>query len=323
MITGKRWLGVLVIGVFILCALVVVTVPCSLSVWRPLHQHSTLTSTQQLHGNAVILGEMNSFFVKEVKVQENVWSRESAHKIDVYMTQQGCNDVPTFITVDDYIGSQFMNTTPTYMVAGSKIDIYACVGTSDDVESHIELYIVSQVDDTDFDPYEVISTTIEVGAKGEMKCSNITKEIQNSDYYYLVFLLPSKPLNVSCEIHKEIVSIDVKALNTSYIGFVWYKDDSVSINLPHWRETYCLLGDVQSYEVMRPFVHTEVRLSLNYSKTLGLTLGLGIPLLILWTIGVTMAVLIRLHFKAINQMIIENEGCSDVNENEECTKSEV
>ena len=118
----------------------------------------------------------------------------------------------------------------------------------------------------------------------------LTKKIKSSDYYFLVFLLPSIELNVTHEMSFEHVTIDLTELNSSYIGSLTYSTDSLTAELDGWREDYCLVGDIYSYEMTWPFVHAEVWYTLNYSKTLGLTLGLGIPLLLLWIVSVLMCI---------------------------------
>ena len=262
-------------------------IPCSVHVWAPLHEHTRSSIVQQLEGNSVILAEIDSFFVKEVTVREHVLSRDSSHKIGLYITQQSCDNIPMSTTVYEYRRHTFMNTTPTYMVAGSRIDLHTCVSTEFTSQSQVEFYIVENADNSRFNPYEAVSKPIEVGSMGREKCTNIIKEIEKSDYYYLVFLIPSKPLNISFELYMDIVTIDLGPLNSSYVSSLWYSEDTVSMEPAGWREAHCLVADIDSYEAMRPFVNTEVLFSLNYNKTLGLTLGLVIPLLLLWAICVT------------------------------------
>ena len=235
---------------------------------------------------------MNSFFVSKVTISENVLSRDYSHQIDLYLTRQSCDHVQTLTTLQVLNGAEFMNTTPTYMIAGSTIDLHACVSTEGNIQSHIDFYVVRNADDSEFDPYKTVSHLIEVGRWGDVECTHLSKEIAISDYYYLVFLVPSDPLNISYAMILEVITIDTTALNSSYIGSVSYEDDSVSTSLAHWREDYCLIGDIYSYEDSRPFVHTEVTYSLSYGKILGLTLTVTL----LWTISVTVLVIIFCHF---------------------------
>ena len=295
----------LLYGVCILIVCAVVATPavvtCSLTVWPPLHDLASSFNMRQLHENAVVLAEMNSFFVSKVTAREHVLSRDSSHQIDLYLTQRSCDHVQTLTTLQVINGTEFMNTTPTYMIAGSRIDLHACVSTEGNIQSHIDFYVVRNADNSEFDPYRAVSHVIEIGRWGGVECTQLIKEIAISDYYYLVFLVPSDPLTISYAMILEVITIDMTALNSSYIGSVNYEDDSVSTSVASWREDYCLIGDIYSYEDSHPFVHTEVTYSLSYGKTLGLTLTVTL----LWTISVTVLVIMhllpcccsRMHYK--------------------------
>lgn len=275
-----------IVGI-LLASLVVVLIPCTVYVWGPLQDHMRSSNEQQLEGHTVILAEMDSFFVEEVTVRENVLSRDSSHEIKVYLIKQSCSDIPMHRDVVEYSGHTFLNTSPIiYMITSSTIDVHACVSTEYTIRSQVEFYLMRSVDKSLFNPYEAVSTVIEVGSMGKEKCTNITKYIKDSDYYYVTFLVPSAPLNISYTLRMDIASIDRLALNSSYIGSLRYNDDSLSTRLGGWRETYCLVGSIHSYEAMRPYVNTEVLFSPNYGKTLGISLGLALPLLLLWSICV-------------------------------------
>ena len=209
--------------------------------------------------NVVILADVNSFFVKEVTVKEHVHSRDLSHLIELYLAQHKCDDISRNITVEQYNGTEFRNTSSRYMLAGSKLNLHACLSTDSDKSSHVhvDFYIVENVDKSDFDPYDIFTQAIRVG-RGNMICTNITEEIHRSNYFFLVFLLPSVPLNISYELTLEIHSINLTALNIDHFGSIAYDNESVSRDLAHFNDDYCLVADIYSYELTHPFVHTEV-----------------------------------------------------------------
>ena len=273
------------LGILILCAIVSIpaVIPCYFIVWSPLRDLQPPRTVQQLDGNTVILADMNSFFVKEVTVKEHVHSRHLSHLIELYLAQHKCDELSRNITVEQYSGTEFQNTSSRYMLAGSKIDLHACLSTDSDKNSqvHVDFYIVENVDRSEFDPYDVFTRTIRVGTSENMICTNITEEIHRSNYFFLIFLLPSVSLNISYELTLEIHSINLTELNTDHFGSITYDDESVSKDLAHLNDDYCLVADIYSYEFTHPFVHTEVTFTLNYSKTLGITLSL----IAVWIIG--------------------------------------
>lgn len=142
---------------------------------------------------------------------------------------------------------------------------------------HVDFYIVENVDRSEFDPYDVFTRTIRVGTSGNM----FVQISQRRFIDFLIFLLPSVPLNISYELTLEIHSINLTALNTDYFGSITYDNESVSKDLAHLNDNYCLVADIYSYEFTHPFVHTEVTFTLNYSMTLGITLSL----IAVWIIG--------------------------------------
>ena len=156
MLTGQ--LGtkkkLLIVVTLTLCAVAAVIVPCTVLVWSPLHSTNTHISTRQLMSNTALLAEMDSFFINRVTVRENVFSRDSAHEIKLYLTEQACHNIPTVSTQFHYSGQKFVNTTPSYMLAGSWIELHTCVGytvgSQGRNKSQIELYLVNGADDSEF-----------------------------------------------------------------------------------------------------------------------------------------------------------------------------
>ena len=262
-------------------------IPCYLYVWGPLCDLTVPSDAHQLEGNAVVLAQMNSFFVKNFRVEELVLSHDSSHQIDLHLVQRDCNRLPTITTMYERNGSQFENVTLTYMLAGSRIELSVCANTTETGSNRIAFYIVAKVDNFfRFDPDEasdngeISSYFIRVG-KGMEECTNITKDIDTSDFYFLKFVVPEEPLILRYELRMEVLSINSTALSSSYFGTLQESGDRVSAALSTFRDNFCLVGNVNINGLRRrnEYVRTKVVLSPDYSKALGVT----IPVVIVWT----------------------------------------
>ena len=86
----------------------------------------------------------------------------------------------------------------------------------------------------------------------------------------------------------EIRSIDLTTLDTTAFGSLRRNGDSVQAKLDHWQSHYCLIAFIYSSTNVYHYIHTKVIFTLDYAKTLGLT----VPLVTVWTLGIPVAILI-------------------------------
>ena len=279
--TSQWKLKVLIYGLVILVLFAIVSIPvvipCNHFVWSHLRDLQQSRIAQQLDGSTVILADMNSFFVKEVTVKEKEKEDDFSHQIDLYITQQECKSLPTNTTSHVYNGTKLQNVDSTYMLAGSSVDLQILASTTYPNSKTIGFYIVATVDSSTFDPHNTPAHRypINVGTNGNMEGTNITHEIQRSNYYSLMFVVPLEPVTLSYEITVEIRSIDLTALDTTAFGSLRRNGDSVKAKLAHWQSHYCLIAFIYSYTIISPYIHTEVVFTPDYAKTLGLTLTLA------------------------------------------------
>lgn len=279
------------LAILIFCAIVLATpavVPCYIFVWSPLRDLQQPRTTQQLDGSTVILADMNSYFVREVTVKEIEMEDDFPLQIDLYITEQECRNLPTSTALHEYNGTQLKNVNSTYMLAGSKVDLHILASTKSLQSKSIEFYIVAIVDSSDFDPRNTKAHRypIKVGTNGTMEGTNITHTIHTSNYYSLIFIVPKLSVILSYEMTVEIYSINLTALDTTAFGTVRKNDDSVQAKLAHWQSYYCLIASVHSSTNVYHYIHTKVIFTLDYKKTLGLT----VPLVAIWTIGLLVVI---------------------------------
>ena len=259
------------LGILILCAVVIpAVIPCYLFVWSPLIDLQHPNTAQQLDGSTVILADMNSYFVKNVTVKEIEKEDDVSHKIDLYITQQECKNLPTNTTSNVYNGTKLKNVNSTYMLAGSRVDLHVHASTMYSVSKAIAFYIVATVDSSTFDPHDTTAHKyhINVGTNGIIEPTSITYKIQSSNYYSLIFVVPHEPVNLSYEMTVEIRSIDLIALNTNAFGCLKRNGDSAHAKLVHWQSHYCLIAFIYRSIIISPYIHTKVIFTPDYVKTL-------------------------------------------------------
>ena len=230
--------------------------------------------------------------MKNVTVEGIVMEDDFPLQIDLYITQQECKNLPTNTTLHEYKGTELKNVNSTYMLTGSKVDLRVLASTEGLKSKSIGFYIVPIVDSSDFDRHNTKAHRhpIKVRTNGTMKETNITCEIQSSNYYSLQFSPLKMPVTLSYEMTVEIRSIDLTKLDTTAFGSLRSDGDSRSVQakLTQWQSHYCLIAFIYSSTNMYHYIHTKVIFTLDYTKTLGLT----VPLVTVWTFGIPVVIVI-------------------------------
>ena len=192
------------IGIIALIIAVVVfspIVPCLTKVWLPLQKLSSTLTTRQREGDAVVLRSVDLFLTENVSVTEQIYHHDSPHEVDVYLTPRDCQYLPTYWNTTNL---KFKNSTPIYMLAGSRLSYNICASTDSKQKDNIELYIVAGLNNIlHFNPDEALEDkhyyykSIPVGGNGDMPCTKVLQHVHSPNYYASIFLIPPQPLNIT------------------------------------------------------------------------------------------------------------------------------
>ena len=236
-------------------------------VWSPLHKLSSPLITLQRQGAAVILDSVNAFLTETVSITEQVNHHDSPHMIDTYLTSRGCEHLPTYWNISEYNATDLRNTTPVYMLAGSRLSFDICASTEYEVKDNIELYIVAGLNDIlRFNPDEAQEDkhyyykSIPVGDNGDMPCTKASYHVHSPNYYTSIFLIPPQPLNITYQLNTSVLSINVTALElaSTHVGTLHEDNDEIHTSLKFHACHKCLIALIHPGKGQRKTVHIKL-----------------------------------------------------------------
>ena len=259
--------------IIIAAALVVVSIVgiplCSKYVWLPLHDLSSTQYMQQCEGNAPILAEFNSFFVKSFHVRQRIKSGldDSLHKIYIYLANRVCNDLKVSTTTCIFNDTFPPPNHPVYMLENSVISLHACASTEVS-DNPVLFYIIETVENyIDFNPRHPPSKgyqkRISVGKNGVSIPTKYMVPLSQSDYYTLKFEKP-KDVTLTYNVSLEVRQIDTDAENTTLLGVIGRTNhnQTVGTTIKLGYGDYCLFADIQgsSHTTTRNYTTLETHL---------------------------------------------------------------
>ena len=232
-------------------------------VWSPLHKLSSPLITSQRQGAAVILDSVNAFLTDTVSISEQVNHHDSPHTIDAYLTSRGCEHLPTYWNIYEYNATDLRNTTPVYMLAGSRLSFDICASTEYEQKDNIELYIIAGLNDIlRFNPDEAREDkhyNYKIIPVGE--CTKVSYHVHSPNYYTSIFLVPPQPLNITYQLNTSVLSINVTALElaSTHVGTLHEDNDEVHTSLKFRAFLRkCLIALIHPGKGQRKNVHTKL-----------------------------------------------------------------
>ena len=226
------------------------------------------TNVVLYHDNAtVILTQVDHFFTKSLRVtQDTGYPGDSDHEIDLYLLNQECNDLPiTEIKYSIYDHSiHALNKSILYLLPNSFITYSVCASTNHTENSdRLELLVLDNLERAqsfDISHSFYAFAYFSIGVDENIRCSDITINIDKPSYYYFIFLPPSHPAQFELNVTYAIRWIDPTQFPEQSNYTLRENQDSHEFFLdssPQAKKS-CLVATI-SESAFKPYVHIRLQ----------------------------------------------------------------
>ena len=273
----------------------VIIIPvCSKFVWKPLHELPSHT-VQHREGSVAILAQLDPFLTKQFHVQQKIDFDDSLHRIAIVVSDSGCDAVSTLTTRLCYSGTQAgsQSTNPVYMLQHSQIEANICASTTNPENNPLMFYIVKSIEDyMHFDQIRpsYYHRSIPVGRNDEQRCTQITKNINERDYYSVRFR--NHPgITFTFNLTMIVRYVNINATSATLLGVLSPQDDDgdelIGETLSFGTKKLCLFADIKESSMTSTNNYTtlETILEPRYGAALGITVSTTVAFF-LWIVAV-------------------------------------
>ena len=268
---------------------------CSVLVWSPL-DHLSHQTAQHTEGNIPILAQVNTFVTEQISIKQVVELDDSSHRVLLYLSEAKCHDLSTTLVLQNYSESQ-MSIPPVYMLEHSEIEARICATTTQSESNRVMFYILKTVGHyIFFDPHHPQENdyhkSIPVGINGTLRCTPITRKIEERDYYSVAFHSP-RNVTLTFNLTMHIQRIDISAMNVTPIRVIEPDNDQeVGISIPFQSKQRCLFANIQ--HTAFPSTNNYTSLEVHFKPRKGAALGTTLPVVLVLGICGVVAVVITI-----------------------------
>ncbi len=234
-------------------------------------------STQGKEGNAVVLGRVNHFFIRNVDVHECVITEP--HTVAVYRYDGDCDNLPANPSPQRI--KHLKNITNMYLLKGTEF-IYNLRLLHSNNTAHVDVYLTTGLE-FGFNPHQFDEENVVCHNKAFFngETHRCVHRVTTSTYYNLNMLVSSPVSNTEYDMN---VSFDNKIIITSnleYICTIANESDCV-IDFSFSGSLACLVGNILNTSADDPFLNVDVNtITFQISPVLGITITVTVMILFL------------------------------------------
>ena len=241
---------------------------------------------------AVVANSTRAFSLQVI--QDAGFPGDDEHEINLYRVKAECNELMTLTDKYTEVGDDltFINITTTYAWTGSSIMFRICGSTNESTQfqRRLDTLIVKSLEDLQF--AETILHNFYKGfyflpgINGEWMCRDETVDIDDPDYYTIIFLPRSIEDSFNYSVTYSIASIDLTQLQDPITATLHKDQDKWDAPEPSWFEyDFCVIAALKNMcnNSIRSYVHIQTRY--NDAAIPGFGEGFIIGALILGLLG--------------------------------------
>ena len=248
--------------------------------------------TQGLEGTAIVLEEINQFFVHSVNIYEYVIAE--SHVIEIYQYNGTCTNLPTSPSQPTVI-THFTNISNIYLLKDTEFDYNIKLPLLNNSKG-MEIYVTFGLDILDFNPHELLKENIicQDMMLFDGKLYQCHRKLPKSGYYSVHILLPSMDLPTNYSLSLSFVN---STLDLSEMKFVCILANlrECNVSFTFSSSFVCLVGNVLNTNTTDPFLAVGVSTTaFSLGPVLGITLGILVFILFIFLL-VFFLLLIKLH----------------------------
>ena len=232
------------------------------------------TTTLYWSNTTAIVANSSRAFSLQV-VQDASFPGDNANEIDLYRVKSKCSELET--STDNYIevGSDltFINVTTTYAWMGSSITFHICGSTNQSIpfQRRLDAVIVKGLDDLQFTETFLYNFYKGLyffpGVDGEWMCTNEMVQINDPDYYTIIFLPQSTADSFNYSVTYNIQSVDLAQLQDSITATLHKDQDKWDVPGPPLFETdICVIGTLKNRYTYDTLAKSRVHIRTHYAS---------------------------------------------------------